>query len=477
MTVTRFRIFHFYLQTLAGMFITFAAYAFTACSNSEFAEIDAEETDFSLSSESSEMDSTEQENISSSDYLQTSSSWTDSTIVDPKSTDSAISSEEPCDSTKDYLHPNDTEYPYVGLPRIVIATENCRAIKDRETEIPAQMQIWGEKAPESEIMELTIRGRGNTTWIMPKKPFTVKFDKKQPLLGMAKAKKWVLLANYLDRTLIRNAVALEIARKTHLEWSPSGKFAEIFLNGEFLGNYFVCEKIQIHENRLNISDASYLLEFDNNYDEEFKFKTSVRKLPVNIKDPDFPSQEQIEYITTYIDTIECILYGECKKLAIENYLDLQSFADYFIVYELTENAEPSHPKSVYMYKDAGTLKAGPVWDFDWETFVDRKKAWGIKNGVWYNALLKHNEFKKLLQNSWNQYKSSFENIKPFIDSLAEYTRSSNERNIELWPIIIPLKNFPDKDKSFDEAISMMKSAYSKRLLELDSLLNGTAVYW
>lgn len=70
---------------------------------------------------------------------------------------------------KEYLPLDDTEYPYAGIPRIVIETENHQAIKDRETEIPAKMQIWEEKAPESEIMNLTIRGRGNTSLGMPKK--------------------------------------------------------------------------------------------------------------------------------------------------------------------------------------------------------------------------------------------------------------------------------------------------------------------
>lgn len=142
----------------------------------------------------------------------------------------------------DYLPLDASGYPYTGIPRIVIVTGNHRDIKDKETEIPAKLQIWGENGPESEIMNLTIRGRGNSTWNYPKKPYAIKFSEKQAFLGMPKAKKWVMLANYRDRTLIRNAVAFEIARQTTLSWTPLGRFADVILNNKFIGNYYICEK-------------------------------------------------------------------------------------------------------------------------------------------------------------------------------------------------------------------------------------------
>ena len=187
-----------------------------------------------------------------------------------------------------YLPIDDTEYPYAGIPRIVIETRNRQEIEDRETEIPAKLQIWGEKAPISEIMDLTIRGRGNESWSHPKKPYAIKFDKNQTILGMPEAKKWVMLANYRDRTLIRNAVALELARKTSLTWTPQGKFVDVFLNKKFIGNYYICEKIEVKKNRLELNDDSYLLEFDTYYDEEYKFRTEQNNLPVNIKYPPNP---------------------------------------------------------------------------------------------------------------------------------------------------------------------------------------------
>lgn len=205
------------------------------------------------------------------------------------------------------------------------------------------------------------------------KNYQITFSKKQSFLGIPKAKKWIFLANYIDRTLIRNAVALEIARNSQFEWTSSGKFTDVFLNGKFLGNYYICEKIQINTNRLNISPNAFLLEFDTHYDETYKFKTALKKFPVNIKNPDNLSNKQLNYIQSNLDSIEDFLYTTNNTQGIEKYLDLQTFAKYFIVYELTQNGEPNHPKSFFMYKDNGPLKAGPVWDFDWSTFNNQKK--------------------------------------------------------------------------------------------------------
>ena len=107
---------------------------------------------------------------------------------------------------------DDSEYPYAGIPRIVIETENNRQIRDRETEIPAKLQIWGEHSPESEIMELTIRGRGNSSWTsMPKKSYKIEFTNKQSIFGMPKDRDWALIANYADKTLIRNFIAYNLS--------------------------------------------------------------------------------------------------------------------------------------------------------------------------------------------------------------------------------------------------------------------------
>lgn len=361
---------------------------------------------------------------------------------------------------------DDSEYPYAGIPRIVIETENHREIKDRETEIPAKLQVWGADAPESEVMELTIRGRGNTSWGYPKKPYAIKFNEKQAFLGMPKAKKWVMLANYRDRTLIRNAVAFEIARQTSQNWVPQGKFADVYLNRKFIGNYYICEKIEVKENRLYLDTSGFLLEFDTYYDEVNKFKSAYRNLPINIKQPKDLSDEKIEYIHNYINSIECSLYGECSDIDYKTYLDLKSVASFWIVQEVTQNQEIKLPKSVYAYKDT-ILKFGPVWDFDWQTFSAPPKGLIAKNALWLQKLREKKEFQKIVQNEWALSAEKFQSLVTFIDSLAGYIKTSNEQNFNLWGLKLTNGFAGDEEKDFSTAIQMMKEAYLIRIEELN----------
>ena len=165
----------------------------------------------------------------------------------------------------DYLPIDDTEYPYAGIPRIVIETENYRQIRDRETEIPAKLQIWGEHAPESEIMKLTIRGRGNTSWTnMPKKSYKIEFIDKQSMLGMPKDRDWALIANYADKTLMRNYLMYHLSAELDAYYAPRCEFVEVYLNKEYLGVYLLTETIKIGKNRVNIpnNENSYIVEID-----------------------------------------------------------------------------------------------------------------------------------------------------------------------------------------------------------------------
>lgn len=369
----------------------------------------------------------------------------------------------------DYIPFDDSAYPYVGLPRINIGTVG--PIKDKETEVPGILQVWGKDSTETGLLDLTIKGRGNTTWTYPKKPFTITFDKKTPFLGLPAAKKWVLLANYRDRTLMRNSIAFEIANKTSLAWTPSGKFAEVFLNGKYLGCYFVCEKIEVKKNRLELSGNSYLLEFDTYYDADYKFRTALNDLPVNIKYPKVVDDSSFSFIQNYMASTETALQQNANSLDYQNYIDQESFADYLIVYAMANNSEPEHPKSVYMHKDGeGKLIAGPVWDFDYSTFKIEKNGFTNRYSPVFKHLIRKNAFKTILAERWDTYKPEFEGIFSFIDSLANYTATANERNNKLWPIKIEWNKIGDEEKTFDESVDMLKNCIRKRIDELDTLI-------
>lgn len=372
---------------------------------------------------------------------------------------------------QEYIPLNDSDYPYVGLPRIVIETEHFQKIDDCETEVLAKLQIWGDSTPYSEILDITIKGRGNSTWGYPKKPYTIKLAQSKAILGMPKAKKWILLANYRDRTLMRNAVAFELARKTSLIWTPSGRFVEVFLNGKFLGNYFICEKIEANKNRLNLGKNAYLLEFDTYYDGKLKFRTTYNNLPVNIKYPSKYDWASFDFIRNYIDSLEIILSQKDDSLDYLKFIDENSFADYLIVYAMANNGEPSAPKSVFMHKDEnGKLTAGPVWDFDYSTFNIHNNGFSNWDSAIFGSLTKKHTFRKVLRDRWRVDKVGFSQIYGFIDSLENYIAESGARNAKLWPIKLNVHAVGDENKSFDEAIKMLKNDIQKRIKELNVLI-------
>jgi len=216
----------------------------------------------------------------------------------------------------DSFKPQDKEYPYAGIPRIVIETEKRQAIKDRETEIPAKLQVWGEDNAESEILDLTIRGRGNSSWdVMPKKSYKIEFENKQSMLGMPKDKDWALIANYADKTLMRNYLAYRLSAALDVFYAPRCEFAELYVNGNYLGVYLVTETIKKDKDRVNIpkDDESFIVEFDQKYkaDEQVVFSDIISKngkgKPFRIHDPKNASESVLDAVKTHIEDFETFL--------------------------------------------------------------------------------------------------------------------------------------------------------------------------
>jgi hypothetical protein len=330
-----------------------------------------------------------------------------------------------------------------------------------------------------------MKGRGNTTWGHPKNPYSLKLDKKSKVLGMPTHKRWVLLANWMDRTLIRDAVAFEIARRTDgLEWTPDGRFVELVLNGQYAGNYYLCEQIKVDKNRVNITEldtkatsgdaltGGYIFELDINYDEAYKFYSSRRNLPWMFKDPDEVNEAQYNYAVDYVNRMEEALYDSASfaARAFEDYMELNSFVDYWFVYELTGNWEPNHPKSVYMHKDVnGKMIAGPVWDFDCGTYTDyTTKSYTINTSVYYDQLFQDETFRGLVKQHWQSEKPHFEAIATFIDSLQTLLEASNAMNYANYPIGQPING--DEDLSYSDAIARLKRNYLNKLNWLDSVI-------
>ena len=387
-----------------------------------------------------------------------------------------------------------SEYPS-SLPRVYITTPEGAGISSKTEWVQdSRIRIVQEDGTEVLDASTSIRGRGNTTWGYPKKPYAIKLDSKAEVLGMPKHKRWVLLANWMDRTLIRNEVAFEMGRRV-MEWAPRGEFIELYLNGKHLGNYLLCEHIKVDKNRVAVDEldedtdfsdnsllsGGYILEFDTyGPDDEINyFYTPVKKYPVTIKEPDedvITSWQHPAYLYVYnhIAGIEQLLDSDFGTFArwseVEEYLDIRSFIDWWIIYELTGNTEPNHPKSCYMYKKReGKLCAGPIWDFDWYTFVHDTKDPLITGSIWYGYLFGYEGFRSAVKERWAQTKEKYLDIVNYISEQAELVRMSDEVNFCLWPITMVVNG--DEHLSFDEAIGRMRSRYSKRFEAIDSYIS------
>lgn len=388
------------------------------------------------------------------------------------------------DFTLSVTNPSDS---YSGFPVLAIMTQDEKAIDSKEVWVKGRV-VFDPQQGDYELYSgaMEIKGRGHNTWGQPKKPYNMKLSEKTPLMGMNKHKRWVLLANAGDKTLLRNRVAYHLGRLTQLPWTPDTRYVDVILNGKFVGNYLLTEQIRVDKKRVNITDAEagmtpeqvgYLLEFDR-YAEENYFYTQRRQLPVNIKNPDedLLTQEQKTYISDYINRVEGLLYDtEAVDVTYRDLIDIDTFIDWWIIVELTENRDTKLPGSCYMYKDAGKkLCAGPLWDFDLTTFqgstrefmqydyeVDLYDPAYSNRNLWYKRLFSDPVFKTRAKERWNQYKESFETIGKFIDTEKNAITTSAVHNWKIWSISAGSNK--DELLSWEEAVERLKTNYATRL--------------
>lgn len=433
-----------------------------------------------------------------------------------------------------------------GLPVVVVNVNTPGTVSFLDFAIPAKDKDWSEADDiavyKNGVADLnkagcSIRLRGNTSSNYDKRPMAIKLNKKAGILGMKEHKRWILLSPWTDMSLIRNYLAFNIAQtiQNHfingptdgstlgkgLVWNPSGQNVELVINGIHAGNYLFCEQIKINNNRLKmtkpifedvvekntsptVKDCSYLIEFDNNFDETWRFKTTMRELPCLFKDDfkvtakngtTYDGSAIFENLKTYINAIESNLtygyYTEAYKS-----LDINSVIDYWFVYEIAMNDEIQHPKSVYMYKDGdGKLSAGPVWDFDSQNFTNvdtEKNQWYYH--TWSSLLIERSKSGEGLQYMWwpllmkdqsyiNRVKARWADVYPDLVEIAnrvvedrrKANRLSDYYNRKIWKVGNYLDwhwQCGDEDMEFDEVMDNLKYVYNKRLENLNRTITN-----
>lgn len=214
--------------------------------------------------------------------------------------------------------------------------------------------------------EATVKVRGNSTSSGAKKPYNIKLSSKKDVLGMGRAKKWCLLANLYDKTMLRNKLSYDFAAEIGMDYVSSCEFAELYLNGVYRGCYLLTEAVEIGETRVDLLEDGneFLLEYEPypGYSNPVSFYTPYYDLLIGFNDPTDPAPSQQRWVKDFFREAEAALATGSRE-RIEQYFDIDSFVDSFIVNELFKNVDYS-TSSTRFYIRGGKLYAGPIWDLD-----------------------------------------------------------------------------------------------------------------
>ena len=346
------------------------------------------------------------------------------------------------------------------VPVIKINIEGNQIVKDKETYLKASFEIEGKGQYKDFKDSIQIKGRGNSSWSPvydwnnPKNPYKLKFAKKQAPFGLTKGKKWVLLANKIDGSLLTNAIGMEVARVVGTEAANDIIPVDLYINGEYRGNYNFTEQVDMSSNSVKLKDESKatLIELDTYYDEPYKFKDATYQLPANIKFPDF--SEGGDETSINQNDIE----GNFNKLTaavangddLSNILDLNALGKYMLVNELIANFEILHPKSTYLYNadvldNTSKWKFGPVWDLDWAYGYENTYNYGtmesdyqfwtkqMEHTTFWNVLLSHKEVKLAYYQVWKNFmENGLQEVLDYCDTYYTWTANSLSDNASKW---------------------------------------------
>ena len=402
-------------------------------------------------------------------------------------------------------------YRPTNLPCVVIHTKDGVEPWDKQTYIESIVTILSDQQSEignqSVILQDTagLRLRGNMSINFPKKPYRIKFSHKHKVLGSpAKAKNWVLVNNYGDKTLMRNIVAFQVSRAADMPYTPFSEAVDVLVNGEYKGCYQLSDKIEVKKGRIEVQEMSstdtegealtggYMWEVDSYaYDEQVYFYTN-RDIGITVHYPkgDEVQQEQLSYIQDFCQTLEDKAYkASAYNASWREHVDYSTFARYFLINQLCGN--PDLYWSMYMYKQRGDQKAytGPVWDFD-IAFDNDDRIYPLKNATDYTygitgeaatfakkILFADKQAKDDMKGCWHVMRNhgiSADELTEYVDSLAQELEQSQRLNFIRWPILSQrLHQNPVALGSFSAEVKRLKEYLAMRVNWMDNKLGYT----
>ena len=390
-------------------------------------------------------------------------------------------------------------YQLTNLPTVVINTEGSQEIVSKEEELSSTVYIISEEGTNLlATTETGVRGRGNASWDQfPKKPYRLKFKSKQSPLGApALAKKWTLISNYSDKSLMRNILAFEASRRIGQAYTPYCHPVDVIVNGEYRGCYQLCDQVEAAEGRVPAKDG-YLIEIDAYAWKEVSAFWSWRGTPVTIKHPDEDdiTDSQRQHIESFFNQMETAALGEDftdPEKGYRKYLDLESFLRNLLVGDFCGNTDLLW--SVYMYKDAtdGKLYTGPTWDHDLSfdndyrsypvnanndfifLFVPSPASDAVRD-ITRRIVKEDPEAKKLLAQYWNQAleEGDLKTLPEYLDQTYVLLQESQELNFKRWNILDSQvhMNFQALG-TYEAEVNFLKNCLKERLVKFDEYVKN-----
>ncbi|MFZ2757885.1 MAG: CotH kinase family protein [Gemmiger qucibialis] len=316
--------------------------------------------------------------------------------------------------------------------------------------------------------DVEFKGRGNTTWTLDKRPYQFKLSSKAKVLGMDKAKTWLLIANRQDTSMMRNKAVYDLANAMG-EWAPDGRWVDVWIDGSYQGCYLLCEKVQVGTNRVELEQEDGILaEADNIYynGEEYWFTGNQSGTHFTLKDSAADDLDEQDSATlkawsgfeTALDEFEDVLYASDKDWnIISSKIDVQSFADYYLISEWVENWD-TFKSSTFCYRDGAddVLHMGPVWDYD-SALNNKDEGYGVSNPhadyamniqdqqrgeislTWFTELMKCQQFREVVQERYQH------TMRPLLENWSETCndyRSTLENSAKMEFVRWDLKDQP-----------------------------------
>ena len=341
-------------------------------------------------------------------------------------------------------------HAYTGLPVLYIETEGRADIVSRHTYVNAHFRLQEDVVTRGagDVVECDglIKGRGNTTWGMPKKPYRLKFNEEVSLLDEHKDKSWVLLANYFDKTSLRTATAFYMGSISNLDYTPRFHFVDVMLNGRYNGTYQLGDKLKISKHRVNVGNDGALMEIDNraSSDDDARYFTVPHiPNPINIKEPEVEYDDDIfNYARDFVTQTDSVLFSANFKdpeNGWQKYMDMDSFVDWYLINEIARNNDAIFFTSCFMnLKRDEKLKMGPLWDFDlgfgnviYNENYEPEGFW-VRKSLWYYRLFQDPAFVARVKERFNYFYEHQNDILNDINQNAQYLHYSVIENDLRW---------------------------------------------